>query len=562
VKYGYAIIANWEGTEPEQHPSNAPEAVALSVIDQSDLYYVEPLTKGGTLKLDLSVWNWYSHPVGGVMQDYRVFFESNILSSVYQFNSAEMTPVGGGENYSTYHVEIEPVNLTGVDGNELWVIVEQQGLDYTNEFGTVNLAGEDKLAALFRYGLYVSPIHECPDPTVTGINPDRLLTDVPYNDVEITGTDFLEGPYLAAKLVKAGQPDIIGTDVKHIDDTKITADFNLAGAAVGFWDVVVTNGCGSVGTGLGLVEIYSCGDMSALSSQWIWHVVDLLFDGAYSGTATTQLGTPYVIGVSRNGDVLCALPLAGGATITSPSLGSSMNRDVICDSQNRVYFTDATDYGRVRYIPFLDPPGWGTPVDFGIIESPWSIYRITIDENDNPVLLATSGNAMRVFHWNSGSADWDWTPVPAAVGTPGMIGDFDYNPIQHHYLLVQRYTPMRTDLHVVDKEGNLVTTLQDIFQGNTYSVLPGLAVDVEDSSCRIVAWGPYNEFWTLPSPFARINASYTDRKFALLQGVPQGGGSYLNIASPRGQFSHSNHCLVVAVHYINVWGEVPLPADW
>jgi hypothetical protein len=150
VKYGYAVIANWEGTDPQNHPSNAPEAVACSVIDTSDLYYVNPANKDGNLILDISPFGWASQPP-------TIFIESTVLSSVHQLSPGEMTPVGAGDHYSTYHVEIPADNLNGTEGNEFWVIAEYGAFNYTNAFGSPNDAWEDPLAAVFRYDLYVSP---------------------------------------------------------------------------------------------------------------------------------------------------------------------------------------------------------------------------------------------------------------------------------------------------------------------------------------------------------------------------------------------------------------------
>jgi hypothetical protein len=164
VKCGYAILANWAGTEPGMHPSNAPEAMACSVIDNSTLYYVDPAHQAGSLILDISVWDWDSKVSGGVMDDYRIFIESTVLSGLHMLNTAEMTPIAGGEDYSTYHVEISADNIGGVEGNEYWVIVEQKGFDYSNQFGVSNLADGDPLAALFRYDLAVSssPVNQNP----------------------------------------------------------------------------------------------------------------------------------------------------------------------------------------------------------------------------------------------------------------------------------------------------------------------------------------------------------------------------------------------------------------
>lgn len=157
VKYNYAIIANWEGTEKKYHPSNTSEAVAVKVVDSSNLYFVSPTDKGGKIRLDVSIWDWDSQVSGGVMDDYRIFLESSVLQNVYEFSASDMIPVGGDSSYSTYHVEIVPDNLNSLYGNEYWLIVEQKGYDYANNFGVSNLADKDTLAAFFRYPHNISP---------------------------------------------------------------------------------------------------------------------------------------------------------------------------------------------------------------------------------------------------------------------------------------------------------------------------------------------------------------------------------------------------------------------
>ena len=155
VKFGYAVIADWKGTNPESHPANAPEAIAVSVIDNSDIYYANPSANGGNLKLDLSVWDWDAEVSGGVMHDYKIFIESTVLTYPYEATTADMTPTGGDENYSTYHIEIPSDGVPGPEGNEYWVIVECSDADYSNDFDVQNDAWSDPLAALFRYPIIV-----------------------------------------------------------------------------------------------------------------------------------------------------------------------------------------------------------------------------------------------------------------------------------------------------------------------------------------------------------------------------------------------------------------------
>ena len=84
------------------------------------------------------------------MDDYSIILESTVLQDPYEFTQSDMTPVGGNENYSTYHVEVAADSVMTQTGNEYWLIVEYPSHGYTNEFGTANLAGDDPLAAFFQ----------------------------------------------------------------------------------------------------------------------------------------------------------------------------------------------------------------------------------------------------------------------------------------------------------------------------------------------------------------------------------------------------------------------------
>ncbi|MFH1677003.1 MAG: PKD domain-containing protein, partial [bacterium] len=157
VKYGYAIIANWGGLEPQYHPSNAPEAIACDVVDNSNVYYAGPTDKGGQINIDFSLFDWHGQPSS-------IFIESTVQSGIHQLDPTEMTPVAGDENYSTWHVEIPADNVSGTEGNYYWIIAEYSDFDYSNDFNVPNLAEDSPLAAFFRYDLEVSPSPTNQDP--------------------------------------------------------------------------------------------------------------------------------------------------------------------------------------------------------------------------------------------------------------------------------------------------------------------------------------------------------------------------------------------------------------
>jgi hypothetical protein len=163
VKFGYSIIANWSG--PAQHPSNAPEAVACSVEVTPDIYFEYYGCSGGDLILDVSLWDWDSEATAGVpMEDYQIWVESSVLSAPHQFTTSEMTPTGGGDHYSTYHVDITADTVYQYQYNYYWIIAECVDKDYGNPLGVPNAAGADHLAAFFKGDIWISPTGYDPPP--------------------------------------------------------------------------------------------------------------------------------------------------------------------------------------------------------------------------------------------------------------------------------------------------------------------------------------------------------------------------------------------------------------
>ncbi|MCX5784960.1 MAG: IPT/TIG domain-containing protein [Elusimicrobia bacterium] len=78
-----------------------------------------------------------------------------------------------------------------------------------------------------------------PYPTVASIDPSSGTNTGSLNISNLAGTNFYTGA--SVKLTKSGQTDIIATNVTVVSDTKITCTLLLNGAAIGLWNVVVTN---------------------------------------------------------------------------------------------------------------------------------------------------------------------------------------------------------------------------------------------------------------------------------------------------------------------------------
>ncbi len=208
TRFGYAIVANWEGADPGDHPSHAEEAVGADVVQIPDLYYVDETDNGGDLILTISIFDWHSELTGGVMEDYYIIVESTVLSTPYTFDTSEMTPIISGDHYCTYEVSIPGDNITGWENNEGWVIVEYPDSDYKNPLGVPNDAGADPLAECFRFDVDVIPPTFIKVLAPNGgeqwaIGTDREIT---WDSENVPGTVFLEY-----------SSDQFGSDINGID---------------------------------------------------------------------------------------------------------------------------------------------------------------------------------------------------------------------------------------------------------------------------------------------------------------------------------------------------------
>jgi len=263
IKYGYCVIASWESATT--HPANGNDAMAVQVADSSTVYYESLTSYGGDLDLSIKVFDWVEHSFTGEMTDYQLFIQSTTLYTPYQLNTTEMTPIDMGNHWYQYDVKVPVDVVSGMDGEEYWVIVKTADYDYTNPFGVPNTAS-DNLTAFFRYDLTVLPEMPCLVPSVLGTDPIAGLVDTVIDDMSVEVTDLVDGPSLDVTLRKSGQPPIAGTDITYISDVEVTADFDLTGAELGQWDVLVTNGCGEEpGIGLGIFEVTDCATPDVLA---------------------------------------------------------------------------------------------------------------------------------------------------------------------------------------------------------------------------------------------------------------------------------------------------------
>jgi hypothetical protein len=148
LKFAYAAVCCWEeqGAGPYT-PYHRKEVIACRATVTPDIYYTDFLNQGGNLILDIDLWAWDEQPS-------VVMVESTVLSAPVTITDP---PIPGGDNYSTYHLDI-PADalLGGTEGHEFWVIAESSGYNYVNIDGVASPPVSAPLAAYFRYPLFIA----------------------------------------------------------------------------------------------------------------------------------------------------------------------------------------------------------------------------------------------------------------------------------------------------------------------------------------------------------------------------------------------------------------------
>jgi hypothetical protein len=100
---------------------------------------------------------------------------------------------------------------------------------------TVQVAGNDGASSTKDFSLTIS----APAPTVSSITPNSGANTGSVSITDLAGTGFQTDATVTLR--RSGQIDITTTGITVVSPTSIICTFNLSGATVGLWDVVVTN---------------------------------------------------------------------------------------------------------------------------------------------------------------------------------------------------------------------------------------------------------------------------------------------------------------------------------
>ncbi len=150
-EFDYAVVASWEEAEddppaiPEDFPisANAFEPVALSVADNSDLFYDDSDDSyGGNFTADLEVYGWQglssNQSIPGTINQIIIEFpDSDALpgGSYTTQNSSTWSVSAGSVHSSVWHVDIAGLVPVAMGMTPVMIIFETI-YDYDNGFGT------------------------------------------------------------------------------------------------------------------------------------------------------------------------------------------------------------------------------------------------------------------------------------------------------------------------------------------------------------------------------------------------------------------------------------------
>ncbi len=253
--YAYAIDANWAKPDPDGAPdypvdsfppeANCAEAYMMTVSDAgSTAYYVDEEHKGGSLLLDIEVFDWQSvyNNDGTPGEVAGLWLEGEVVDSPVDV-LAGATALPGGETSSVFQIEISDLTLTHSGPNEIWIIAENADPNtYEPQIDgdTSMWAWSDApLAAYLRTTVDISNIQPQFAPEVLAIDPVKGKIDETVN-ASVTGQYFEDG--CQVELRESGGAFVVATDNENwIDETEVTCDLDLTGAPYGLYDVAVIN---------------------------------------------------------------------------------------------------------------------------------------------------------------------------------------------------------------------------------------------------------------------------------------------------------------------------------
>ncbi len=253
--FNYAVDASWAKPDesyapdypPEAFPwdANCAEAFLMTLEDAgSTAWYVDDINKGGTLALDVEVYDWQAMSGASKVPDELagLWLEGEVLASPLDL-LASATILDGGPASSVFHVEISDLSLTKSGPNEVWIIAESAGPNTYEPNLDIDTSPwtwpDSPLAGYLRTTVVISDTQLQSAPEVTAIDPEEGHADSIVS-ATVSG-DYFENGCQVELRQSSGTFVVEGSGENWVSENEVTGDLDLAGAPLGLYDVVVIN---------------------------------------------------------------------------------------------------------------------------------------------------------------------------------------------------------------------------------------------------------------------------------------------------------------------------------
>jgi hypothetical protein len=234
------------------------------------------------------------------------------------------------------------------------------------------------------------------------------------------------------RLSMSGEADIVATDVRMPDTGTLLVDLDLAGAALGDWDVVVTNPYGAWGalpSGFTVLDLHSIvpepvtnftateASLTRIDLAWVNRTspglagVVLLRRANAAPTFTPTDGTPYTVGLTY-GDSECVYDGAVAAFSDSPLTSElTYHYAAYADDGDYTYSAAAVTSARVArpYVEATSPADQETGVPVG------SVIEVSFSE---PMNTTSAESALSVSGGVTGTKTWAGNTLILTLSQP------------------------------------------------------------------------------------------------------------------------------------------------
>jgi len=421
LMFDYAVVASWEPpideppSVPDDFPlsANALEPIALSIADNSDLYYDEVNDiHGGTVSLELELYAWQGLDPDVTIPDIIdavaiEFLDSGVFpgGDYFTWNSGTWSVGAGAEHSSVWSCDISTGLNPYAMGDAPALILFETIYDYDNGYGSDYPAGA-VLTSYFPYELtvYGTPgVPTCEDPVPEFT--DRRYTDIEeYTSVidapggTIVNIDWSVDPY--------GDPkNWVNTDTDSISVNWLNATAD--GTTLESYEVCVS--------------AYSTeGWVSCCTSVWVDDLPTLM------GTNRSLIQQP------DQGAQPCDITVWASSANTTPQI---MYQDTALGETRLYRFNN--DYSSITGVSTLnaDPPPGGAPPPLDDATT-WNDYHKFDVTPSGSIIQVTSANNTwpsiadpNVYNVNDPLHTW-LLPYGNMTGNSlmkGLFGDIGYD---------------------------------------------------------------------------------------------------------------------------------------